>query len=237
MKRTAVSLIGVGSLRCGPPVLSSIAAMGLSRPLDLRLFDANEERLDLMARLAEQVIAMTGGEHGLVFTSSVEEALDGADAAVISLSEDCARRMTGKIAARVLLPVEPEEGTKLYDLYGGDINSPTPLEELGPRTLAALSTPDAGRMTRQEALEAATDQVLAQMGDVKALNLTRFDQATEHPGHTALSWPEALTEEERTTMPHQILRWLGGDQELGQYLRQFADSPVASWLKTEVRVR
>ena len=35
-------------------MLSSIAAMGLSRQLELRLFDANEERLDLMVRLAEQ---------------------------------------------------------------------------------------------------------------------------------------------------------------------------------------
>ncbi len=211
--------------------------MGLRRPLELRLFDANEERLDLMVRLADQLLAMTGGEHGVLCTSIVEEALQGVDAAVVSLTEDCARRMTGKTAARVLLPVEPEEGTELYDLHGGDMNIPTPLEELGPRTLAALSTPEVGSVTREEAIAAALEVVFQYVGDAKVLNLTRRAAVSKRPAHTTLSWPEPLSEEERRSMPHQILRWINGDEGLDQYLQEFGGSPLANWLKSEIGVR
>ncbi|MCH8978590.1 MAG: hypothetical protein IH945_05025 [Armatimonadetes bacterium] len=237
MRPKSIGLIGTGSLRCGLPVLSTIAAMGLARPLELRLFDANEERLDLMVRLAEQVLALAGTEHDVLCTSIVEEALEDVDAAVVSLSEDCARRMTGKTAARVLLPVEPEDGTELYDLGGGDMNSPTPLEELGPRTLAALSTPDVGRVTREEAIKAALEVVYRHVGDAKVLNLTRCAEASKLPAHTVLNWPEPLSKEERRSMPHQILRWLNGDEGLDQYVKEFAGSPLANWLKSELRVR
>ena len=237
MRRKSIGLIGAGSLRCGPPILSSIAAMGLRRPLELRLFDANEERLDLMDRLAQQLFALTGTEHDVFCTPIVEEALEGVDAAVVSLTEDCARRMTGKTAARVLLPVEPEDGTELYDLHGGDMNSPTPLEELGPQTLAALSTPDVGRVTREEAIEAALEDVCGYLGEAKVLNLTRCAHATQHSAHTTLSWPAPLSDEERRSMPHQILRWLNGDQGLEQYLQKFGRSPLADWLRSELGVR
>ena len=234
MRRKSIGLIGVGSLRCGPPALSSIAAMSLRRPLELRLFDANEERLDLMLRLAEQVLALTGTEHDVLCTSIFEEALEGVDAAVVSLTEDCARRMTGKTAARVMLPVDPEDGTELYDLYGGDMNSPTPLENLGPRTLAALSTPEVGKVTREEAITDALELVFVHAGDAKVLNLTRRAEVSTRPAHTTLSWPEPLSEEERRSMPHQILRWLNGDEGLDQYMQGFAASPLANWLKSEL---
>lgn len=234
MPPKSIGLIGAGSLRCGPPVLSSLAAMGLRRPLDLRLFDANEERLDLMIRLAEQMLEMTECEHTIFGTSIVEEALEDADAAIVSLSEDCARRMTGKTASRVLLPVEPEDGTERCYLHGGDMNIPTPLDELSDRTLAALSSPDMGRVTREEAVELALDEVLSKVGQAKVLDLTR---GVRGRSHATLEWPGTLTDEERRSRPHQILRWLGGDEGLTLYVRQYADSPLADWLRTEIGVQ
>ena len=234
MKRTSVSLIGVGSLRCGPPVLSSIAGLCLESPLELRLYDANEERLDLMDRFAKRVFELTQSHHDVLYRPDLDEALDGTDAVVLSLYEDCARRMTGRTSARFLIQDDPEDGNKLYDLYGGDMNKPTPMTEVSEMTLAALSSPDLEEQTKDEALGAAMELVLDKVEGAKLLILSRSTVVDEPRARTISNWPDPLSEEDEVSMPHMILRWLNGDQELDDKFMKFGRSQFAEWLVSDL---
>lgn len=237
MKRTSVSVIGVGSLRCGPPVLASIAALRLEYPLEIRLFDANEERLDLMYRFARRVFEMTQSHHDVLYRPDLEEALADTDGVVLSLYEDCARRMTGRTTARFLLPEAPEDGENLYDLYGGDINKPTPMSDVSEMTLAALSSPDLESQTDDEALGAASELVATSIGDAKLLNMTRSVVIPNEQEHMTLNWPDDLSHDDEVSFPHRILRWLHGDTDLEKYLVQHVRTPFSEWLVKELGAR
>ena len=227
MRRRAVTIVGAGSLRCAPAVFASIAAKRFERPLEVRLFDANGERLDLMWRLALRLFEMTNSAHDVLRRSSLEEAMFESDAVIVSLYEDCAKRMTGKTAARFLLPSEPVDPTTRAELNRGDINRPTPFDELSPMTLEALSTPSDDR-TRDEAVADAMAVVAAQVGGAMVLNLTRGVELVG-VAHTTLDWPSPLGADEHSSLPHRILRWVNGDHELDEYMSRHESSPVAQW--------
>ena len=46
----------------------------------------------------------------------------------------------------------------------------------------------------------------------------------------ALDWPPEPTEGERRGVPHQILRFLNGDEYPHQFLKEYASSPITVWL-------
>jgi hypothetical protein len=234
MARKVVTVVGAGSVRCAPPVLSSVAAPRFERPIELRLYDANAERLDLMARLAERLFEIARVEHEVQSTDSLDEAVRGSDAVVVCLYEDCARRMTGKTTARVLLQTDPVDGDKIIELHRGDLNQPTPFDELSPMTLAALSTPEGGDVTREQAIEGAVAMVVERTGDVPLLNLTRGAAFPSSPMTKSAEWPPTLDADEHSSRPHRILRWINGDPELGDYMESFRDSPAAQWLIADV---
>lgn len=229
MRRRAVTIVGAGSLRCAPAVLASIAAKRFERPLEVRLFDANGERLDLMARLALRLFEITNAAHDVLRRPVLEEALFESDAVVVCLYEDCAKRMTGKTAARFLLPSDPVDPTTRAELNRGDINRPTPFDELSPMTLEALSTPEDPR-TRDQAVADAMAVVAGLVGKSLVLNLTRGIELPAPVSGTELVWPAPLAAEEHASFPHRILRWVNGDHEAFDYLTRFEQSPVAEWL-------
>ena len=229
MRRRAVSIVGAGSLRCAPVVFASLAALRLEHPLEVRLYDANEERLDLMDRLARHMFGQTMSRHDVLYRPALEEAMELSEAVVVCLTEDCARRMTGKTAARFLIPTEEGEVTKVSELSRGDFNRPTPITEISPRTLAALSTPQDYESSREEALAQAMQSVIDLAGDAQVLNLTRNCPIPSGRDHTYLAWPEPLTAEQHASLPHRILRWLGGDHDVNDFIEAHAQSPVAKW--------
>ena len=230
MRRRAVTIVGAGSLRCGPPVLASIAVKRFERPLEIRLFDANGERLDLMSRLALRLFEVTNSDHDVLKRSSLDEAMFETDAVIVSLYEDCAKRMTGKTSSRLLLPSDPVDPERVSELHRGDINRPTPFDELSPMTLEALSMPEDPR-TRDEAVADAMSLVADRVGSALVLDLTReVDISTPH---TKADWPAPLDASNHSSFPHRILRWINGDHEVFEYMSRFEDSPVSRWMVDE----
>ena len=193
MSRRSLALIGAGSVRCCPSVLASIAALSALEDLDIRLYDANQERLDLYFQLAGTIMDLSDREHDVFRRPVLEEALDKADVVILTLNEDCSRRMTGKSAAMVYLPSEiEEEETPSWPLEYGDINRPTPFEELSVGTLGKLSSPVGDARGRDEAVNdalALVEKGLFHRSSV--LNLTRAAGKSGIRGKH-LEWPPPM---------------------------------------------
>ncbi len=227
-----MSLVGVGNLRCGPPVVASLAAWGPEMEVEVRLFDSNEERLDLMDRFARVCLDRTNAGHALKATSDPAEALEDADSVVLTVSEDCARRMKGAVEPTPVEAVPP--GQSYLDLVRGDPNRPTPLERLSPQTRLILANPlrDDGR-TREEALSEALESLLA-LAPPRARLLSLVRRVPLPPGreHDYLNWPSPLDTEQTLRVPHQILRWILGEATLDALLDEARRSPVLAWLES-----
>ena len=91
-ERIKVAILGVGSLRCMPPVVSSLSSYFGERPLEVRLFDADEERLDLMDRFARHCFQFTKATHDVLYRPNHEEAVEGVDRIVLMVGRNCARK-------------------------------------------------------------------------------------------------------------------------------------------------
>jgi len=102
METVRISLIGIGSVRCGSHIVASLANYFGERPLDITLWDADPERLELFHRLAKICFLMTRSPHQLSSTDDVREALSNADKIVLSIGRNC--------AYRVLRPENRESG-------------------------------------------------------------------------------------------------------------------------------
>lgn len=88
-----LAIVGAGSVRCGPAVVGALASYFGERPLEVRLFDADAERVDLMDRLAR--VAFTQGQctHRLLSGTDLEESLEGVDCMILCLDENGGRRL------------------------------------------------------------------------------------------------------------------------------------------------
>jgi hypothetical protein len=78
-----------------PPVISSLATYAGERKLEIRLYDADEERLDLMDRFARHCFHFTDSTHDALFRPDPSEALEGVDRIVLMMGRNCARRYLG----------------------------------------------------------------------------------------------------------------------------------------------
>src|SRR5579862_3123007 len=87
-----VAILGAGSVRCTPAVVGSLATYFGERDLQIRMYDADMERLDLFDRFARLCFAMTKNGHGLISTVSADEAVVGADRVLLQIGENCARK-------------------------------------------------------------------------------------------------------------------------------------------------
>jgi hypothetical protein len=95
MRAAQLSIMGAACLRCGVPVISSLANYFGERPLDVVLFDADHERLDLFDRFARFVFAGMHSTHTLRSTEEVPDALMDAELVIVQLDENCARKLLG----------------------------------------------------------------------------------------------------------------------------------------------
>jgi len=87
-----LSVLGAGSVRCSVPVLASLAGYFGERPLEITLYDSDEERLDLFDRFARLCFMITKSTHSLKSTADYKEALEKADLVVVQVGENCARK-------------------------------------------------------------------------------------------------------------------------------------------------
>ncbi len=81
-----VTVIGIGNLRCGAPVLATLCRWYPDVPVSVRLFDRNEERLDLMDMLARQLFDLWNSEVHLSSGSDLAEAMEGTSDLVLCLN-------------------------------------------------------------------------------------------------------------------------------------------------------
>ncbi|AIE86197.1 hypothetical protein OP10G_2829 [Fimbriimonas ginsengisoli Gsoil 348] len=72
--------------------MGTLAGYFGERPLQIRMYDADEERLDLFDRLARMCFIATYVPHELLSTTDPGEALHETDGIVVAVGANCARR-------------------------------------------------------------------------------------------------------------------------------------------------
>lgn len=223
-----MAVLGAGNLRCGPAVLAGLATWQPDDLVDVRLWDTNEERLDLVDRLLRECLDKAGTEHAAMSTSELDEALLDATDVVLTVHEDCARRMTGRRPPELFAPEEPAEAT--YQVRG-DPNRPTPPEQLSVHTHIMLSGPADHDNSREVVILAALKTILDHIAsDARILSLERGILLPAGREHTHLNWPLPLDAKIAPLIPHQILRWIHGESSLGSLLEESRKSPLTKWL-------
>lgn len=87
-----LAILGAGSLRCMPPVISALSTYAGERPLEIRLYDADEERLDLMDRFCRHCFHFSNSTHDVRYRPNPSEAVEQADRIVLMVGRNCARK-------------------------------------------------------------------------------------------------------------------------------------------------
>ena len=105
MSNVKLAFIGAGSIRSAAPVIATLAMYFGERPIEIVLYDADEERLDLFDRFARTSFILMKSTHSLRATSRLDEALSDATAVLVGFDENCARKELG-IAARRMTTAE-----------------------------------------------------------------------------------------------------------------------------------
>jgi hypothetical protein len=211
-----------------PPVLAALAVWRPASDAEFRLFDANEERLDLFDRFFRACLDETGSEAPVRATTDLQEALEESTDVIVALNEDGSRRMLGLVDAK-----EFEDRLEESDLFipPGDPNRPTPIERLSPRTRAILARPAQGGQDRPAVVTAALATVAASVPpSARALSLVRGALMPEGFEHDVLLWPDPLSAEQAARVPHQVLRWILGERTLKELLDEASRSPLTLWL-------
>lgn len=216
-------------MRTGPLVMASLARWYPDFPFSIRLFDANSERLDLIDLLLRGFLDSWNSEVSAASMGELDAALEGATDVILTLHEDCARRLFGITNSEALAYFESAGEMEFY--MGGDRNKPTPVSQLSENTRKLLESPK-GEGSREEVLVHSANTVLEKLPEsVRVLSLMRGVNLETGRKITEISWPEPIAEDQLAIVPHKILRWVRGDEgafELGE----IADKgPLLGWLK------
>lgn len=131
MEPERLAVIGAASLRFGPMICGGLAVYFGERPLEVRFWDADPERLDLFDRFARYLFELNKTPHLLITTDDPHEALFGTDRVVVALDEHGAESFrpeaTSVTVVEALRPEFPD-GAPVLDLRD-DPTIPEPTEE------------------------------------------------------------------------------------------------------------
>ncbi len=218
-------------MRSGPHVAAALTTFVSQQPMEIRLLDWNEERMDLIDRLARQMLKKAEQEHQIKSSTDLEESLDGADHLILSIYEDSARRLLGPAPEPVEDEEEPDErGMSVVEHGLGDLNKPTPYEHLSQQTKLMLHRPNLD-LDREEVIRQVSERVLREKPEAcRVLSLVRDVEIQLPEGAEKAAWPQPLSEAERQIAPHQILRWINEDHSIYDLLKEAEYSPVTRWL-------
>lgn len=190
MSSVGLVILGAGSVRCSPSVLTSLADYAGERPLDIRLYDPDEERLDLFDRFARMAFRFCKATHSLTSTLDFAEALAGAERVVLQMGHHASRRHLRAVG------------------------------ELGWRDIE-----DA------EALRQASEDLLGRRAEGSlVLSLLARTVPLTVPTYRVEGWPPEIAEAARPAVPHQILRFIRGEEFLWEMLAEVDRSPLKAWL-------
>lgn len=222
-------MVGAGNMRCAPAIAAGLAVWCPDEFADIRLFDTNEERLDLVDRLVRECLDREDAELSVKSGSDLEEALDGVTDVIFTVHEDCARRFFGQ---REVVLFEPLDPASVPDQVRGDPNKPTAPEKLSDRMRQILSAPVDARSNREEVVGAMVERVLPLVSEeARVLSLLRGVLLPTEREHVHLNWPSPLDPDKVSLVPHQILRWIHGDAGLAELISQSRRSPFVAWLR------
>ena len=191
-----MAVLGAGSVRCSPAVIAALANYFGERPMEICLYDVDEERLELFSRFARVCFTVTRSQNLVFECADLDEALEDADLAIVQVGENCARKYLGS---------RPH-------LLGG-----LPIENLdSPQAVAA-------------AAEHMVPEPLIEQGRVLSL--------IKPPAPSALlacdsivDWPPEIKPDERYKVPHQVLRWVRGEEYVNEWLAAHERTPLRTWL-------
>jgi hypothetical protein len=88
MDQINLTVIGIGSIRDGAPVLAGLAQYFGERPMTIRLYDYDAERLQLFYLLGRSFFQEAKSNHELEWVDSIEDALKDANAVVFCPSQN-----------------------------------------------------------------------------------------------------------------------------------------------------
>lgn len=91
MTPLVLTYVGVGNMAVAPAVVAALGTYFGERPLEVRLFDPDEERADLIHRFADMVFRVEKTGHRLVLCDHLGDALAGSDRVVLSPEANFAR--------------------------------------------------------------------------------------------------------------------------------------------------
>lgn len=182
-----IAILGAGNIEISPPVIASLASYFGERPLELRLYDGDEERLDLLDRMARACFILNKTPHSVFSSLDLTEVLHETDRAILQVDAHGAKRS---------LKGTPGVGSMSdADLIGASLSK---LLEHAPENMETLS------------LQGPEVQI--------PLGLYR-----------RLDWP-VVKGDEIQWMPHQILRWIRGEEPIYDILAEHDKSPLKAWL-------
>lgn len=210
MSLTKLAIIGAGSVRCSPSVLSTLANYFGERPLEVRLYDADIERLDLFDQLARLLFRVTDSTHRILFRLDPVEALDGIDRVVLQVGTNCARKylkQVGELASTEEAPEDTPLGSVQKDGFKIQAADDTLIQRALDRML--------------ETLPPGAEVLSLQRQEITLPVEARF---------RTLNWPAEPTLSERQALPHQVLRWIKGEEMPHRLLQDSERSPLKAWL-------
>lgn len=145
-----LALLGIGNLRLGPLTLASVASFYGERPLQVQLWDADAERLDLMDRLGWTLFRSAESLHRLTPVANWTDAND-ADAVILLVGRWCAFRVA---------PTETRE--TVVQSIATSLPLVTPVLQLvpGSRTPDALDLPGVPEALSDAERQARAFQIL-----------------------------------------------------------------------------
>jgi len=126
-----LTVIGAASVRYAPAICGGLACFFGERPLEIRFWDPDAERLDLFDRFARYLFKLNKTPHLLISTDDPAEAIFGADRIVIGLDAHGAnlyREGADSDAAVALLAPSFPDGAAILDLRA-DPTIPEPDED------------------------------------------------------------------------------------------------------------
>lgn len=164
--------------------MGALATYFGERPLEVALYDADRERLELFARFAWVAFKFNKAPHQLEVCESLQEMALLANKAILCLDDH---------GAAALIRSEKWEAP-------------------GERVAEAS----------RHALQTLSD-------DVETLDLT--GKSLTDLARYRLPLPPEPSEEELRALPHQLLRWIRGEEYLHEFLAEHEKSPIRDWLE------
>ena len=191
-----MAVLGAGSVRCSPRVIAALANYFGERPMEICLFDVDEERLELFSRYARVCFTVTRSQNLVFECADLDEAIEEVDLVIVQVGENCARKY---LASRPHL---------LGDLA---------IEQLDSAQAVASAAED---MVPARLIEQGRVLSLIKPGAPSVL----------HTCASLAEWPPPLADEERYKVPHQVLRWVRGEEFVTDWLAEHERTPLRGWL-------